>query len=622
MENRKWTHFEKNMIKKTFIFSVMSVLLAFMTMLMSYIQKHNGSDLDIQVVFEFFQKNLMVFILGFVTTGIGLGFILHVMRQDRIKLLDKVGLDGQDHLLTEMKLLSETYASKVADVVAFRDRCETLKQNLLIKENESKQVYINYKSTLDTNQSLQNEHSILVEFYEKVSDKLNALIWITDYHGNILFKNSLLVKKFGLDSDSSTVYDVLNLSNDQFELFRKRNFNHILLHLRDGNSVSGRNMRIFDGESMKYIIFMSETSNQEKVMNRSYLKKSRDLHFINEISKIISGQITVDTTLQDAIEKIAFLGNFDSCSLRLLNDQNMLELKALSGYSHDFVLDKQIETAHSHLGFAFNENKILMINQYSDMLFEDAAVKSILDANRKIAYIPLTNYNKTMGIMSVLSDYYFDSESLILLESISINVTIALEKILLYEQLKTNYFKTVEAFVTASEIKSEKFSGHSRRVAQICKIIAELLYLDSSEVDKIYMAGLLHDVGKLAFSEQRNDDYEDYDNHGEIGRKMVEGVGLSEDILLGIEQHHLDFKSEQNTRAEQSYYAQIIRIANDFDLYMQEEFTLNQEPKFSSNMKSLSGTVYSPQFIKILDELVSTKNKALLSLYDGGVNHE
>lgn len=622
MGNRKLTHFEMNMIKKTFIFYALSLLLALVMMIVSYLQKYKVHGLDVDVFFTFITENRLIFGLGFVIIGVGLCFIISIMRQDRIRLLDKVGWDRQDHLFTEMTRLSEAYANKIADVVAFKEHCETLKHNLVLKENESKQVYLKYKSTLDSNLGLQDELSILVEFYEKISDKLNALIWITDYHGKILFKNSILAKKIGLDVECATVYDVLNISNDQFELFRKRNFNHILLHLRDGSSVSGRNMRIFDGESMKFIIFMSETSNQEKVMNRSYLKKSRDLHFINEISKIISGQITVDTTLQDAIEKIAFLGNFDSCSLRLLNDQNMLELKALSGYSHDFVLDKLINTAHSHLGFAFNENKILMINQLSDMLFDDAAVKSILDANRKIAYIPLTNYSKTMGIMAILSDYDFDSESLILLESISINVTIALEKILLYEQLKTNYFKTVEAFVTASEIKSEKFSGHSRRVAQICKIIAELLYLDSSEVDKIYMAGLLHDVGKLAFSEQSNDYYEDYDNHGEIGRKMVEGVGLSEDILLGIEQHHLDFKSDQSILTEQSYYAQIIRIANDFDLYMHEEFTLHHDPKFATDMKAFTGTVYSPQFMKILDELIKTKNRALLSLYDGGVDHE
>lgn len=622
MENRKLTHFEKNMIIKTFIFYVLSVLLALLMMIISYVQINTVQGLDAVVFYTFIKKNQLIFGLSFLTTGIGLIFTLHVVRRDRMMLMDKVGWEGQDYKFTEMKVLSDTYVTKIAEVVSFKEQCETLKHNLLLKENESKQVYLKYKSKLESNQSLQDELSILIEFYEKSSDKLNALIWITDYQGNILFKNSILTKKFGLSSDHITIYDVLNISMDQFELFRKRNFNHILLHLCDGSSVSGRNMRIFDGESMKYIIFMSETSNQEKVMNRSYLKKSRDLHFINEISKIISGQITVDTTLQDAIEKIAFLGNFDSCSLRLLNDQNMLELKALSGYSHDFVLDKQINTAHSHLGFAFNENKILMINQVSDMLFDDVAVKSILEANRKIAYIPLTNYSKTMGIMAILSDYDFDSESLILLESISINVTIALEKILLYEQLKTNYFKTVEAFVTASEIKSEKFSGHSRRVAQICKIIAELLYLDSSEVDKIYMAGLLHDVGKLAFSEQSSDYYEDYDNHGEIGRKMVEGVGLSEDILLGIEQHHLDFKSNQSTTTEQSYYAQIIRIANDFDLYMHEELTENHEPKFATDMKALTGIAYSPQFMKILDELLKTKNNALLSLYDGGVDHE
>ena len=227
--------------------------------------------------------------------------------------------------------------------------------------------------------------------------------------------------------------------------------------------------------------------------------------------------------------------------------------------------------------------------------------------------------------MSILSDYDFDSESLILLDSISINVTIALEKILLYEQLKSNYFKTVEAFVTASEIKSDKYSGHSRRVAQICRIIAEKLYLNAKEVDEIYMAGLLHDVGKLAFSDNSLDYYFDIDNHGAIGKTMVERVGLTKDILEGIEFHHMNFdlkNSKDPTINEQPYYAQIIRIANDFDLYMNYETTNIAKPSFVEDMKDLIGTAYSPQFMRIIADILENESSLLLSIYQNEVLNE
>jgi transcriptional regulator with GAF, ATPase, and Fis domain len=214
-------------------------------------------------------------------------------------------------------------------------------------------------------------------------------------------------------------------------------------------------------------------------LTRTYLKKSRDLHFINEISKIISGQISIENTLQDAIDKIAYLGNFNSCSIRLINDDMSLELMAIGGYSNEFVMDKVVSTNQTHIGYAFLNNKILAINALEDLLFEDEVIRNVLLNERRVAYIPLTNYDKSLGVMSVVSDYNFDTESMVLLESISINVTIALEKIILFERLKSNYFKTVEAFVTATEIQSARITGHARRVAQLCKMIAEKLYLSS-----------------------------------------------------------------------------------------------------------------------------------------------
>ena len=252
------------------------------------------------------------------------------------------------------------------------------------------------------------------------------------------------------------------------------------------------------------------------------------------------------------------------------------------------------------------------------MLFEDSHIKNVILNNRKVAYIPLTNYNKNLGVMAIVSDYNFDSESIILLESISIYVTIALEKILLYDRLKSNYFKTVEAFVTATDIKSERFNGHSRRVALICKMIAEKLYLNSGEVDEIYMAGLLHDVGKLSFSDNSLDYYFDIDQHGSIGRKMVERVGLKKDILDGIEYHHLNFdlSNSKNTNVnEQPYYAQIIRIANDFDLYMNYDTTNINLPNFIEDMKPLVGSVYSSQFMRIMQDILVNNKEKLYKIY-------
>lgn len=616
----KLSQFEKKILKSILLFSFSSIVLSNLALYIII------SNTTLAINSQHIKTIITVVLALFLLLAISSYWMMKIIRRDKASMYSLLGIDSSDVTITEFDELNNIYLEKLKSINLLNQKYNEQKEALRKLHTAVSRAQYNYKEMNNELNAKKNELEGLKEFFKKASEKFASMIWITDYQGNIIYTNDLTNKNLdGKKEDLSTIFDILDISTVQFDLFRKRNFQSMLFHFVGGKKANGRNLRIFDKESIKYILFLSATSNQESIMNRTYLKKSRDLHFINEISKIISGQITIDTTLQDAIEKIAFLGNYNSCSIRLINESDELELKAVSGYSKEFVMRNHVPVANSHIGYAFNENKIVILNTLEDMLFEDSHIKNVILNNRKVAYIPLTNYNKNLGVMAIVSDYNFDSESIILLESISINVTIALEKILLYDRLKSNYFKTVEAFVTATDIKSERFNGHSRRVALICKMIAEKLYLNSGEVDEIYMAGLLHDVGKLSFSDNSLDYYFDIDQHGSIGRKMVERVGLKKDILDGIEYHHLNFdlSNSKNTNVnEQPYYAQIIRIANDFDLYMNYDTTNINLPNFIEDMKPLVGSVYSSQFMRIMQDILVNNKEKLYKIYQNEVIDE
>ncbi len=626
MRKSRLNRFEKQLIYKSIVYLFLCTVAAIVIGLTTIVNKVGERFKALEWLYSRIILSLIPILLVLILVGVGIGWMITVIRADKRMMLNALGSNEPNIKFEEFAQLNDAYMAQLKAISMLKQVYSEKKIALTSSDMAVKQIFYQYKSANEKSQLLENERDQLIDFYNKVSEKLSSMIWIVDYDGNVLYFNDLVAKSIKFDEEQPlTIYDILKISTKQFDLFRKRDYQNILLYLNNEVTVSGKNMRLFDKESIKYILFVSATSNQEKVMHRSYLKKSRDLHFINEISKIISGQIEIDTTLQDAIEKIAFLGNFNSCSIRLINDKEELVLKALSGYSNEFVLSDKLTTTNSHIGYAFNENKIITINGVEDLLFDEPRVKNVILNQRKVAYIPLTNYNKNLGVMAIVSDYDFDTESVILLESISINVTIALEKILLFEKLKSNYFKTVEAFVTATEIQSERINGHSRRVAEICRVIAEKLYLNTQEVDEIYMAGLLHDVGKLVFSDKSFDDYFDKDNIGAIGRKMVEKVGLTNDILDGIEHHHLDYNllnSKSGEITEQPYYAQIIRIASDFDLYMTYETTNIDAPNFILDMKPLVGKVYSPQFMRIMADILSKNENVLLKIYQNEVFHE
>jgi hypothetical protein len=67
----------------------------------------------------------------------------------------------------------------------------------------------------------------------------------------------------------------------------------------------------------------------------------------------------------------------------------------------------------------------------------------------------------------------------------------------LYLELKKTYKETVLALVKGIEASDPYTSGHSERVSSYARAIAEAMNLPMREIEKIEIAAILHDVGKI-----------------------------------------------------------------------------------------------------------------------------
>ena len=68
-------------------------------------------------------------------------------------------------------------------------------------------------------------------------------------------------------------------------------------------------------------------------------------------------------------------------------------------------------------------------------------------------------------------------------------------------KLKSNFITTIKIFSGMIEMRGGKLVGHSRRVADMARKIAIQMGLDGKEIQEIFIAALLHDIGKIGFSD-------------------------------------------------------------------------------------------------------------------------
>jgi response regulator RpfG family c-di-GMP phosphodiesterase len=70
------------------------------------------------------------------------------------------------------------------------------------------------------------------------------------------------------------------------------------------------------------------------------------------------------------------------------------------------------------------------------------------------------------------------------------------------ERLRSNFVTSIKVFTSLIEMRQKELAGHSRRVADLAKRLALQMGLDNKQAQEIFVAGLLHEIGKVGFEDE------------------------------------------------------------------------------------------------------------------------
>ncbi|MBO7633403.1 MAG: HD-GYP domain-containing protein, partial [Lachnospiraceae bacterium] len=186
------------------------------------------------------------------------------------------------------------------------------------------------------------------------------------------------------------------------------------------------------------------------------------------------------------------------------------------------------------------------------------------------------------------------------------------------EEQKRLFDQTATALVNAIDAKDKYTHGHSSRVADYARKIAELAGKDEDYCDEIYYAALLHDVGKIGIPESiinktgrlTDEEYEIIKQHPEKGVQILESISEIPNLSIGAHYHHERYDGKgypsHMKGTDIPEIARIISVADAYDAMTSNRSYRSPIPqqKVREEIVKGSGTQFDPDFARTMLHLI------------------
>ncbi len=198
--------------------------------------------------------------------------------------------------------------------------------------------------------------------------------------------------------------------------------------------------------------------------------------------------------------------------------------------------------------------------------------------------VPLQGNGRMIGILvatNVVGKPDFDSVDVKLFNCVANQCAVFIENGRLFGDLKELFIGSLKALTNSIDAKDRYTRGHSERVAFISRWIAERLAevrpVSEDQIHRIYLAGLLHDIGKIGVGEAvlckkgalTEDERNRIKAHPRIGASILSDIKQMKDIVPGVLYHHerVDGKGyPEGLKGDQiPLISKIIGLADAFD---------------------------------------------------------
>jgi len=216
-----------------------------------------------------------------------------------------------------------------------------------------------------------------------------------------------------------------------------------------------------------------------------------------------------------------------------------------------------------------------------------------------------------------------------LVEIFGANIGVAFDNQAMYAEMEVTQREMIYRMSEAVESRSKETSNHVKRVALTCQYLAYAVGMSEREIDIIYRAAPLHDIGKIAIPDHilnkpaklTDDEWQKMKTHAQIGYDILGSSELTVlragAIIAG--EHHENWDGSGYPLGKKGedihIYGRITAIADVFDALVNKRcykkaWTIEETITF---FKEMSGVKFEPNLVSILlknqDQFMAIQDK-------------
>ena len=184
-----------------------------------------------------------------------------------------------------------------------------------------------------------------------------------------------------------------------------------------------------------------------------------------------------------------------------------------------------------------------------------------------------------------------------------------------YDELRGSYIASVKAYSTLIGLRDSALLAHSKSVADLAVRVAKAANCSQNDTQDIYIAGLLHDIGKIGLSDETLSNLSKgvggyskklYEAHAKAGQDCLSGLYEMERIAVYIGTHHERFDGSGFPNGLKGdaipFGGRVLAVVEAFEEVQIKKKDVEQlSPREAALLiNDYSGTAFCPEVCKLL----------------------